>query len=300
MRLGYLGPAGTFSHQAALEFADGGDWELIPSPSLPDLLRKTYRSELDFSMVPVENSLEGAVNVSLDMLAGETPLYIHSERVLDIDEYLMVRPGVQREEIRCVLSHVQPLGQCAQYLAREFPEIEQRVSASTAQAALDVSQQIDLPWAVLAPRGAAQVYGLEILEGPVQDLSNNRTRFLVLSAQPRKDDPMAQPIRALQESRGTVSKKISIMFSAPNTPGSLYKVLQILDVWGLNMTHIESRPDKESLWKYLFFVDFEGDASDSAVALALQMIRDRSADFRYFGNYEIWEEKDHRFTKGAR
>lgn len=278
MKLGYMGPQGTFSEEAALRYDIDKKYELISVRSIPGLFRALILGQIDCAIVPVENSTEGAVGVTLDMLACETPLYIVDELVLEVDQYLLVNKGVLRRDIRKILSHPQSLGQCVRYLEREFQGIDLESTTSTSEAAVQVVNS-SASWAAIGSLSLARNYNLDVLEGPVQDQAYNRTRFLILS---REMNPRLSKKK---------KKKVSILFSTPNRPGSLYRVLQILDVWNLNMTRIESRPSKERLGKYLFFVDFDGDAYSTETKTALEMIQKRSIDFRFLGNYLAWEEK---------
>ncbi len=269
-RIGFLGPKGTFSHEALIEYV-GNNKDFIPCDysSIPDILIAAHNGEIDEAIVPVENSIEGAINATLDMMAGAGDLLIHSEIIINIRQNLLVRKGMKKEEIKCILSHPQPLGQCREYLNKEFPKAEIKAVYSTAGAAIEVAKGCG-DCAAIGSIVSAKEYGLEVLFKNIQDGSNNLTRFVVL---------------AKNDSERTGNDKTSIVFSTLDKPGCLYSILDIFNLWDINMTRIESRPAKDRLGRYIFFVDIKGHRKDEDVRDALTMIRRKTSFYKFLGSY---------------
>ncbi len=273
MKVGYLGPRGTFSHQAAEIYAKGQVAELIPYNTITELILTLNAKDIDEAVVPIENSIEGAVNTTLDMLAWDVDLYIIREVIIPIEQNLMVRH--KHKNISRIISHPQAIGQCREFLKKHFPDIPIQYTYSTAQAAAQVASS-DEDWAAVASRKAAEEYGLKILYPSIQDNNTNVTRFIVLSHE-------------FGEKAG--KSKTSIIFSTENKPGSLYRILQILNLWDINMTRIDSRPAKDCLGRYIFFVDIEGHWQDADVRDALTMIKRKTSFFKMLGSYPV-EQKE--------
>lgn len=277
MRIGFLGPKGTFSHEALEIYAKKivGGCESVEFGTIPDMLHVADSGAIDEAVVPIENSLEGAVNVTLDMLAGELNLKIKSEIILSIRQNLIAKKGTLKKDIKTILSHPQALGQCRHYLAKEFPHVETRYVYSTAGGAEEIaSNGADV--AAIGSRKAAEQFGLDILESDIQDDSSNCTRFVVLS---REDSPR------------TGCDKTSIVFSTEDKPGSLYRILDIFNLWEINMTRIESRPARNELGRYIFFVDLSGHRDDCDVEDALKMVRRRTSFYKFLGSYGACKDK---------
>ena len=274
MNIGYLGPKGTFSQKAAEVYLNNislMDVVLIAYENITDLIIAVNQGELDEAVVPIENSMEGSVNITLDMLAWEVDLKIKKEIVLPIIHNIMAKDF--NEDFSLILSHPQAIGQCRYFLHKYYSDVPIKYTYSTAQAAEKVSQSEE-KWAAIAGEKAAQEYGLNIIKTSIQDNINNVTRFIVLS---RKD------------SEKTGKDKTSIIFSTEDKPGSLYRILQILDLWNINMSRIESRPTKNSLGKYIFFVDINGHHKDEDLNDALTMIRRKTSFFKLLGSYQLIE-----------
>ncbi len=275
MRIGYLGPEGTFSQQAALEYSKGSGCKFISYESIPEMLLAVNNRELDEAIAPIENSIEGAVNATLDILSDDVELKIKYEFVLMIRQNLMAAKGAKLEGIKTVISHPQPLGQCKRFLRQKLPGVECRYSFSTAKAAEAVAAG-NGGMASIGSRIAAEIYGLEILAEDIQDESNNFTRFVAISG---------------HDSQRTGNDKTSIVFSAEDKPGSLYRILDIFNLWDINMTRIESRPARNRLGRYIFFVDFSGHRDDTDIKDALTMIRRKTSFFKFLGSYPAWTEQ---------
>lgn len=270
-RFGYLGPRGTFSEEAAQAYlGDKDDCLWVPFPSIPELLAAVARSEIDEGIVPVENSIEGSVVVTLDILVHEVELQITGEAVLPVRHALLARDGVGLEEVEAVFSHPQALAQCRRTLARLLPGIPQRATNSTADAAREVARSIR-PHAALATLRAAAFYGLKALAEDVQDENENATRFLAVG--------QSRPAP-------TGSDKTSIVFSFPSDkPGTLYRALGIFAEADINLTKLESRPARRSLGDYIFLVDMEGHVEDEPVRAALDELRQMCGLFKFLGSY---------------
>lgn len=270
VRLGFLGPKGTFSQQAAESYINGQfGYSCKEYGTIQDLILAVQAGQLDEAIVPMENSLEGAVNATMDMLAGEMELFIRDEVIVPVRQNLLVPEGGELDEIKYILSHPQAIGQCRQYIAANFPGAEIIYIHSTAAAAEEIAGGRKLS-AAIGSDSAANAYGLKILASNIQDGNNNMTRFVVLSKQLRKR---------------TGNDRTSIVFSTEDKPGSLYRVLDIFNVWDINLTRIESRPAKNQLGSYIFFVDINGHSEDEDVRDALTMVKRKVSFYRFIGSY---------------
>lgn len=278
--IGFLGPQGTFSHEAALAYTEAAGvnssdktYILKEFSTIQDVLISVKNNNIDEAIVPIENSLEGAINVTLDVLAKEDGLYIVDELIIPINLNLVAKKGTKAQDIKVILSHPQPLGQCRDYLNRDFQATVQLEENSTAKAAQRVAAG-DGTYAAITSTIAAKIHGLEILAHNVQDSQNNSTRFVVIS-------------KALSSRTGR--DKTSIVFSTDNKPGSLYKILDIFSLWDINMTRIESRPAKDVLGRYIFFIDIDGHIEDQDVFDALTMIQRKTSFYKNIGSYAIFK-----------
>ncbi|MDP2728279.1 MAG: prephenate dehydratase [Dehalococcoidia bacterium] len=266
--LAYFGPAGTFTEEAALAYDPQA--RLIPFATIPAVASAVETGMADEGIVPIENSLEGSVPATLDLLIHESTLFIRQELILPINQHLMVKPGTKVGDVKTVYSHPQPLGQCRRFLERCFPKAQLVASLSTA-AAVEQMLASDHPAAAIGPRRAAELYGAEILASNVQDEPSNETRFVVL---------------AKEDHQPTGKDKTSLCFYIPeDRPGALVDILFDFSHRGINLAKIESRPSRESLGKYIFLVDLEGHRQDSTVAEALGTVRAKTSLFKVFGSY---------------
>lgn len=273
-KIGFLGPRGTFSQEALEEYAKGiPEYTPREFSSIAAMIMAVERREIDEGIAPIENSLEGAVNVTLDMMATEVDLKIKSEVIIPVSQNLLVKKDTNFQDIRHIISHTQAIGQCRKYIDTKFPGAEVRLVNSTAGAAEEVSKG-EAGWAAIGSAAAARVYGLDILDRNIQDEDNNVTRFIVV---------------AKEDSLWTGTDKTSIVFSTDDKPGSLYRVLDIFNLWDINMTRIESRPAKNQLGRYIFFIDINGYREDDNVKDALTMIRKKTSFFKFLGSYPRYE-----------
>ena len=269
VKVGFLGPRGTFSQEAVEFYIKGKEYSCVDYNTIPELIMAVREGDIDEAVTPIENSLEGAVNTTLDMLAFDVELKIKAEIVIEIRQNLLAKSGTALKDIKRVISHPQAVGQCRKFLHTNLPAAEIGLVYSTAGAADEVVRG-ESSLAAIGSAAAAQVYGLEILASDIQDSSKNFTRFVAIS----KDD-----------STKTGSDKTSIVFSTEDKPGSLYKILDIFNLWDINMARIESRPAKNQLGKYIFFVDVEGHKDDFDVRDALTMIKRKSSFYKFLGSY---------------
>jgi chorismate mutase / prephenate dehydratase len=265
LTVAYLAPHGTFTHQAARErFGNGARYH--PSRTIAEIFDDVERDRAHFGVVPVENSTDGAVNVTLDRLV-HTELQIGGELTLEIAQHLLSR-ATDLADVKRVLSHPQGLGQCRGWLAEHLPEVPQEETASTAGAA-EVAAA-DPGVAAIASELAGQLYGVPILRRRIEDNRHNATRFLVLGR--RASGPSGRD-------------KTSIVFAMPNQPGALYRILEPFARAGLNLTKIESRPAKRMPWEFVMFVDFEGHRDTPTVAAALHEAAERTVYLKVLGSY---------------
>ncbi len=265
LRIAYLGPEGTFSQAASYKHF-GHAVGNVPCATIDEVFRAVETARADYAVAPVENSSEGAVSRTLDLIVGST-LKICGEVLLPIHQNLLRKSG-GLEGIAKVYSHAQSLAQCQHWLNQNLPRAERVPVSSNAEAARLAS--IEPVSAAIAGEIAAETYGLDIVVSHIEDEPNNTTRFLVLA------DHDASP---------SGRDKTSLVISAANVPGAMVKLLQPLADAGVSMTKFESRPVKGANWEYLFFVDIEGHREDASVALALKEITARSAMLKVLGSY---------------
>lgn len=276
MKIGYLGPMGTFSEQAARAYSKAVvEAELIQYSSIYQVMEAVEQGDTQECVVPLENSIEGTVTSTIDFLIFHPQLYIKAEIVIPIWEDFLVHANYNGEPITQILSHPQALAQCTEFIRHKFPHCTLRPTNSTAEAAEIVAKSTE-PIAALAPQRAAEVYGLHSLYHAVQDDDNNSTRFVVVTKERVKE-------------RAAKSKS-SIVFATQNKPGDLHRILDILSIWEINMTKIESRPMKHQLGTYVFFIDLEATNLPDLKA-ALKLIARKTSFFKFLGSYPVlkWE-----------
>lgn len=264
VKVAYLGPPSTFSHQAA-RIRFGASVEYLSCETISDVFDAVEKGMADYGVAPVENSTEGAVTFTLDRLT-ETPLKMCAEIYLPISQCLL--STVPRERIEKLYSHPQVLGQCRQWIQREMSGVDMVPAASTARAAEIAAREPNS--AALASRLAAEIYGLKILESDVQDLSGNTTRFVVMGH---------------GYGQKTGEDKTSLCFAVRHQAGALYGALESFKKFGLNMTKIESRPSRSKAWEYFFFVDVEGHPTDETVQKALSDMAPHCVYLNILGAY---------------
>lgn len=266
LTIAYLGPAGTFTQQAAMKHF-GHAAHTLPCATIDECFRLVEARQADYVVAPVENSTEGSVGRTLDLLVS-TPLQACGEVVLRIHHHLLSRHGGW-EGITRVYAHAQALAQCHEWLNRHLPEGVARISVSSNAEAARLAAE-DETAAAIAGQAAAELYALAKVASNIEDEPNNTTRFLVLGHQ------------------GTVPSggdKTSLIVSAPNRAGAVHGLLQPFSAHGVSMTKLESRPSRAGLWDYVFFIDIEGHADSPAVRTALNELTERAAFVKIIGAY---------------
>jgi len=279
-RIGFLGPAGTFSEQALLSQKDLAAMELVDYSTIPDVLAATEAGEVDLGFVPIENSIEGTVNAALDVLALESELLIQREVVINVQLNLLALPGVSIEEITAVAGFPVAMAQVRTWLRQNLPEAEVVAANSNADAARLVQVRAERPLAAVSTALAAELYGLEILAADVEDHPENQTRFVVVA---REGIP----------ARTGHDKSTIVCFQRADQPGSLLSILEEFDVRDINLTKLESRPTKKGLGHYCFIIDLDGHVADELVADALRGLKAKLADVKFLGSYPAHDEDAH-------
>jgi prephenate dehydratase len=277
MRLGYLGPPGTFSEEALRAQPLASEAELVPFASIHETVMAVDDGGVDRALVPIENALEGGVPATLDALAVDaSDVTIVGEAVLAIRNCLVAREDLALDAIAVVVSHPQPLAQCARFLRSELPQAEVRATTSTAEAVRMVAAA-DEPWAALGPRSAAERYGCRVLRDGVDDDPDNATRFAWLGR------AGTEPVGA----DDAAAWKTSVVFAGAGDlqPGWLVRCLSEFAFRGVNLTKIESRPRRGRLGHYLFHVDMDGRADERTVADAVQALHAHCEVVRLLGSY---------------
>jgi prephenate dehydratase len=270
-RLAYFGPPGTYTEEAALLYDAGADLQQFPTIAAVGLAVSSGIT--DQGVVPIENSLEGSVTYTLDLLITESDLSIYKEVVLPINHYLMAKPGTRIADVQVIYSHPQSLAQCREFLQRCLPNAQQMASLSNSAAVLDMKESSVLA-AAIGPRRAAELYGVEIFGRNIQDVANNITRFAVLA---REDHPP------------TGNDKTSICFSfEQDTPGLLYQSIGEFATRNINLVKVESRPTKQSLGEYIFLIDCDGHRQDRLIGEAIESLGRSASMLKVLGSYPRW------------
>jgi prephenate dehydratase len=270
--IAYLGPPGTNTEQAALKYDSQG--HLIPFPSVSAVASAVDTGIAVEGVVPIENSLEGSVNDTLDLLIHESRLLICRELVMDIENHLLVKSGTSAAGLRVIFSHPQALAQSRRFIERCYPKAQVVAALSTA-AAVEEMMASKEPAAAIGNARAAELYGAQILARNIQDRSPNVTRFVVLAA----DDHAP-----------TGRDKTSLAFTfADDRPGLLYEVLGEFAEHSINLDKIESRPSKEALGRYVFLIDLEGHRRDKLIVEVLARVKTKTSFFKVMGSYPKYQ-----------
>jgi prephenate dehydratase len=273
VRVGFLGPEGTFTEQALLSQGDLASHELVALPSITDVLFAVDGGEVDYGFVGIENSIEGAVTATVDTLAFETDLLMQREVVMGVQMNLLAPGGVGLSDVRRVVSIPVATAQCRRFLQRELPGVETLAASSTAEAARMVAaEEHDGHTAAIAPSVAGKLYGLDVLAADIEDHPDNTTLFVVVA---RRGVPAP-----------TGHDKTSIVvFQRTDRPGSLLAILQEFSARAINLTKLESRPTKMGLGNYCFVIDLEGHVGDELVADCLRDLKSKVEDVKFLGSY---------------
>ena len=257
-KVGYLGPMGTFTHQAALEFFPKAGSQFIPCDTMQEIFDKIEKDMLEFGIVPFENSLQGTVRETLDLLI-ENDLFIYGEIEVKVIQNLISLKEAELTDIKNVFSHPQAFAQTKMWLKSNLPNVKITEVTSTAEAVRRVRKLEDKSYAAIGTEFAANIYELKVLNSNIEDEKSNYTRFLIMS---KKENPLK-----------TEKMKTSIVFVTKHVPGALYWVLKIFSDANINLSKIESRPRRKGRWEYIFFMDFEADKNDPKAAEALEQMK---------------------------
>lgn len=270
--IAFLGPAGTFTEEALLAEPDYAAAVLEPRPTIGDVLEAVASGQVDLGFVPMENAIDGTVRDTLDALVLDVDLLVQREVVLDVHLHLMAARGTRLSEIRRVLSIPVAVAQCRKYLAEQLPGAEAVATHSTADAARQVGEHPEPGSAAIAPRLAADLYGLSLLVEDVEDYPGNQTRFVAVA---REGVPPP-----------TGHDRTSIVcFQHADRPGSLHGILGQFAARNINLTKVESRPTKRGLGDYCFVIDLDGHLADEVVADCLRDLRAELAAVKFLGSY---------------
>jgi prephenate dehydratase len=276
VRIAYLGPAGTFTEDALREAAPSGEFEPLRTTTIHEAIVAVEAGEADRALVPFENSIEGSVRDTLDTLAFEAEaVTIVGEHDYAVRAHLIAREAIELSRIEAVLSHQQPLAQCARFLREQLAGVELRSVSSTAAAVRMVAES-SRPWAAIGSRAAAELYDCTVLREGIQDEVGNVTRFVWIAP-------------AGAEPGGGESWKTSLVFAelGEDHPGALVNALREFSDREVNLTRIESRPLRSGLGRYMFFCDLEGAKSDAPVAEAIEALRFKADSVRVLGSYPV-------------
>jgi chorismate mutase/prephenate dehydratase len=261
----YLGPEGTFTQQAVLKHF-GNAVKAIPESTINDIFSTVENGGCQFGVVPVENSTEGVISYTLDRflvsslnICGEVEIQVHQNFMGLVED---------KSQITEIFSHYQSLAQCRQWLDKNFPNVKLTAVSSNSEAAKLAATHKNT--AAIAGRAAAELHNLKIFEKNIEDESNNTTRFIIIGK---------------QVSSSTGNDKTSLVVSTGNQPGALYRILEPFARYGIGMVHIESRPSRQGLWEYVFFIDIEGHCEDELVTKALDSLRDNVSMLKLLGSY---------------
>jgi chorismate mutase / prephenate dehydratase len=263
-KVAYLGPVGTYSHEAACSIFPC-DAELVPEASIDLIIEDVSADRVDLGIVPVENSTEGMISQTLDLMVSSR-LFVIREILLPVKHCLLSRTDIG--SIKKVYSHPQPFAQCRLWLKKNLPDAKTIDTASTSEAAQIASSGENS--AAIASLNAARIYGLDVIAKNINDYHNNITRFWIVSKK------MAVP---------SAGAKTSIIMALDNTPGALYHALGVFSSQGINLTKIQSRPSRKGPWEYLFFIDFVGGLSDEKVTRTLENLKPFTKEITILGSY---------------
>ena len=271
--MAFLGPEGTFTEEALLANRPAADLNPFPYPSIRDVLKAVQGGEAALGLVPIENSIEGSVEMTLDGLAfGFEELCIVREITYPVHQQLITRRPLAFDQITKVISIPKAYGQCREFIREHLGGVEHEATDSTAEAVRRVSR-VDRPWAAVGTRLAAEMYECHILAEDIEDAPDNRTRFVFLSREP-----------AAQDQAGTYKTSI-VCGIDQDEPGSLLLILSEFAYRHVNLTKVESRPSKQALGHYIFFIDLEGRQVDTPVAQALKCLACKLPWMRVLGSY---------------
>jgi prephenate dehydratase len=275
----FFGPSGTFTEEALLSQDDLAAGERVPYPSIPDVLAAVEGGSHELGVVPIENSIEGSVSITLDTLVFEHDLLIQREVDLPISLNLFAKPGTSLGDVTTVLSYPHAIAQCREWLSKKLPDASIEAANSTAEAAQRVARSKKAGQAAIGNALAAEIYGLKKLAAEIEDHPENQTRFVVVG-------------QGIPAPSGHDKTSI-VCFQRSDRPGSLLGILQEFAARSLNLTKLESRPTKQSLGDYCFLIDFEGHVADELVADCMRSLVAKQARVKFLGSYPVAGQDAH-------
>jgi prephenate dehydratase len=275
-KIAYLGPKGSNSDQAVQFYANKTklhDFEEFPTLTIEDAILLLENQGVDEAVVPIENSVEGSVNVTLDKLAQSPNLMIAGELLLPIRYVLMAKRDTNPQHVKKIASHPQSIAQCRGYIRDQYPLVEIVYTNSTSEAAQIVYETQEDMLAICSTN-AMHLFDLDVVDRNIQDFENNATRFVVLTQKAKKDQDLKD-------------HKCSIVFSSENKPGRLYEVLEIFKNLQVNLTKIESRPSKRKIGEYIFFADMEMNQREDLIAQIHDLLKYKTSFLKFLGAYPV-------------
>jgi prephenate dehydratase len=284
-RVAFLGPPGTFTEEALLSEEDVAAEELLPRASIPEVIEAVEQGEVDLGIVPIENSIEGSITVTLDALAFDSDLLIQREVVRPVSLNLVARPETKLADVRTVVSLPYATAQCREWLRRKLPNAEVVAASSTAGAVERVARSRAKGLAAIGTHLAAELYRLRVIAPEIEDYPENATRFVIIG-------------RGVPSPTGH-DKTSVVCFQRENRPGSLISILQEFAARAINLTRLESRPTKAGLGDYCFVIDCEGHIADGLVADALRNLRAKQGGVKFLGSYPAAATEDGRARRRA-
>ncbi|HEL2261403.1 prephenate dehydratase [Streptococcus suis] len=272
MQVAYLGPRGSFTHQVAQQAFPTADLQAFET--ITEVIKAYETGEVTYSVIPVENSIEGSVHETIDYLFHQAEIHAVAEIVQPIAQQLLATSADKAVEV--IYSHPQAIAQGKKYIQEHFPQARIEITASTAYAARFVAGHPEQPFAAIAPQAAAVEYGLEVIAQDIQEISENFTRFWILGDK--------APSIALKQ----VAKKVSLALTLPdNLPGALYKAMSVFSWRGISLTKIESRPLKTALGEYFFILDLDNQ-SEELLAYSQKELTSLDITYKVLGNYLVY------------
>lgn len=284
-RVAFLGPPGTFTEEALLSEEEVAEEELLPQTSIPDVFEAVERGEAELGIVPIENSIEGSITVTLDTLAFASDLLIQREIVRAVSLNLVARAGTRLADIRTVFSLPYATAQCREWLRRNLPDVEIVAASSTSNAVERAARSRAKGVAAIGTHLAAELYRLEVLAHEIEDYPDNATRFVIVG-------------HGIPAPTGH-DKTTVVCFQRENRPGSLISILQEFAARAINLTRLESRPTKAGLGDYCFVIDCEGHIADELIADALRNLHAKQGGVKFLGSYPAASTEDGRARRRA-
>lgn len=283
-RIGFLGPVGTFSHEAALSQPDLANYELVAYRSITEVFEAVDKGEILGGVVPLENTIEGSVSLTLDMLIFDSEAMIQREIDQNISLCIATKDGTKKEDIKTIYSHPHALAQCRGYIDKNYSYAETKATDSTSQAAELIANETNQDHAAICSIQGAQRLGLEIVDSHIQDKDFNQTRFVLIG-------------NGIPKETGNDKTSI-VVFQRENQPGSLLAILNEFSKLEIDLTKLESRPTKEGLGQYCFLMDFVGHISQEKIAQCLTKIRLEHADIKFLGSFKVAGDKEVQISNG--